>query len=488
MRDRVEDELGEVGRPTAADRLDRFAHLDRVADGAAERLVHVGQHADDSRPARAPSSIIASASIRASSSVFMNAPSPTLTSSTIASAPAGDLLRHDARGDQRDVVDRGGHVAKRVEELVGRDEVRGLPDDRQPDLAHLRDELVRRQLDAEAGDRLELVERPAGVAEPAAAHLPERHAARGDDRPDRDRRLVPHAAGRVLVDDLAAERGAEVERLAAPIIASVSAKVSARVRPTEVHRHQERRHLVVGDLAVRVAEHELGQLLGRELAAVALALDQLGRPDHAVSATKTVGARADASGPSRAGSSSAIANAGSTRRRTGAAASIREGESPSRVAPLDPGEAPRRRPRRSRRGRGGHGALGPSSSQSSAQVSGAVRDGDEPAAGPQHARDLRERAVDVGHVVEHPRRESARRTRRPRRQRLDVADACVDPAPRVSSTIRADWSTATTSRRARARSAPPARPAHSRPRGRAVAAPLRPPRTRADADPARCDR
>ena len=105
------------------------------------------------------------------------------------------------------------------------------PDDREPDLAHLRDELVGRQLDAEARDRLELVERPAGVPEAAAAHLPERHAARGDDRADGERGLVADAAGRVLVDDPAAERGAEVERLAARTIASVSANVSALDSP-----------------------------------------------------------------------------------------------------------------------------------------------------------------------------------------------------------------------------------------------------------------
>ena len=41
-----------------------------------------------SRPACRPSSSIICASSRASSIVFMNAPSPTLTSRTIASAPA----------------------------------------------------------------------------------------------------------------------------------------------------------------------------------------------------------------------------------------------------------------------------------------------------------------------------------------------------------------------------------------------------------------
>ena len=118
----------------------------------------------------------------------------------------GELLRHDRRGDQRELVDGRGDVAQRVQQLVGRDEVAGLADDRDADVPHLRDELVHRQLDAVAGDRLELVERAAGVAEAAAAHLPERDAARRDDRPDGERRLVADAAGRVLVDDLAAER------------------------------------------------------------------------------------------------------------------------------------------------------------------------------------------------------------------------------------------------------------------------------------------
>ena len=119
---------------------------------------------------------------------------------------ARELLRHDRRGDERDDVDGRGHVPERVELLVRRYEVAGLPDDREADLPHLRDELVDRQLDAVARDRLELVERSARVPEPAAAHLPERDAAGGDDRADRERRLVPDPAGRVLVDDAPAER------------------------------------------------------------------------------------------------------------------------------------------------------------------------------------------------------------------------------------------------------------------------------------------
>ena len=44
------------------------------------------------RPAWSPSASIASASWRASSIVFMNAPSPTFTSSTIACAPAASFF------------------------------------------------------------------------------------------------------------------------------------------------------------------------------------------------------------------------------------------------------------------------------------------------------------------------------------------------------------------------------------------------------------
>ena len=255
---------------------------------------------------------------RASSSVFMNAPSPTLTSSTIASAPPASFFDMMLDGDQRDDVDGRGDVAERVELLVGRDEVGGLADDREPDLAHLRDELLGRQLDAEAGDRLELVERAAGVAEPAAAHLPERDAAGGDDRADRDRRLVADAAGRVLVDDLAAERGAEVDRLAAR-----DHRVGQRVRlrageAAEVDGHAATRPS--GSRAPRRARSRgraRSDLVGRELLAVALALDQLGRRGSSARATKIDGraATSEAGRRAPAASASSIARRASRRSR-----------------------------------------------------------------------------------------------------------------------------------------------------------------------------
>ena len=214
------------------------------------------------------------------------APSPTLTSSTIACGAAGQLLRHDRRRDQRRLVDGRGHVAESVQQLVGRYEVGCLPDDRHADVAYLSDELVERQLRAEAGDRLELVERAAGVAEPATAHLPERHSARGDDRADRERCLVADAAGRVLVDHL--PPSAPLRSIVSPllIIASVSTNVSGLGETAEVDGHAERGHLVVGHVAARVAEDQLGQLVGRQLVPVALALDAA-RPDGSLRRRRT---------------------------------------------------------------------------------------------------------------------------------------------------------------------------------------------------------
>ena len=90
---RVEHELGEVGGPVPAHRVARLLHLERVADRGAERLVHVGEQAHDLAAGVAGRARASSRrGPRASSSVFMNAPSPTLTSSTIACAPAASFF------------------------------------------------------------------------------------------------------------------------------------------------------------------------------------------------------------------------------------------------------------------------------------------------------------------------------------------------------------------------------------------------------------
>ena len=190
-----------------------------------------------------------------------------------------DLLRHDARRDQRDLLDGRGHVAQRVEAPVGGYEVRRLADDRQADVSDLTDERLGLQLDREAGNRLELVQRPARVPEPSTAHLRERDAARGDHGAEGYGRLVADPAGRVLVHADSAD-GREIDDRAA-LHHCVRERVGlGRREAPEEHGHREGGHLLVGHLAAGVAKDELSELAVVELGTVSLSFDQLDRAGH----------------------------------------------------------------------------------------------------------------------------------------------------------------------------------------------------------------
>ncbi len=271
MRARREHELGQVGGAFSSERRERFPDLERVAHRLPERLAHVRQLADDVAACFPPERDHRLGEHARIGDRLHECAVADLHVEHDRVRAGGDLLRHDAGRDQRHAVDGRGHVAQPIQLLVRGHEVRGLPDDCDPDVAYLRDELFSGQLDAKARYRLELVERAAGVTEPAAAHLPERDAARGDDRADGERCLVPHAARRVLVDDAPAERLADVDLLPAAHHRVRERERLAARHPAEVDGHAERGELVVGD----VAEDELVDLALGELAAVALALDEL---------------------------------------------------------------------------------------------------------------------------------------------------------------------------------------------------------------------
>ena len=72
-----------------------------------------------------------------------------------------------------------------------------------PHSRRTRAKFFEREIDVEAGDGFELVERAAGVSEAAAADHGNGQAARSDDRSEDERSFVADAAGGVLVDFLA---------------------------------------------------------------------------------------------------------------------------------------------------------------------------------------------------------------------------------------------------------------------------------------------
>ncbi len=200
-RRQADRQILEVARAAALERLDRFDHLERVADrrGRAARPSSSGTPRCGRRTG-CPTATSDSASARAVSAVFMNAPRPALTSSTSASIPSAIfLLMIDAvmSGMLSTVA---GDVAQRVERLVGRRDLGGLADHAAADLGQHPLELAEQQADAEAGDRFELVEGAAGVAEAPARHHRHDDAAGGGERREDQRGLVADAAGAVLVD------------------------------------------------------------------------------------------------------------------------------------------------------------------------------------------------------------------------------------------------------------------------------------------------
>ena len=89
----VDGELGEIGRAVAFERIERLGDLERVADGAPERLRHV---ADDR--GHAPTGGCAdldhgaAPGRRAAARSRKKAPEPVLTSSTITCAPAASFF------------------------------------------------------------------------------------------------------------------------------------------------------------------------------------------------------------------------------------------------------------------------------------------------------------------------------------------------------------------------------------------------------------
>ena len=175
----------------------------------------------------------------------------------------GDLLAHDRRADERDALDRAGDVAQRVELLVGGRDLRGLADHGAADGRQRRLHLLEREVHAETGNRLELVERPAGMAEAAPRHHRHRHAARRGERRQDQGGLVADASGAVLVD-LDAGDVAEIDAHARMHHCIGEQCCLLRGHSAQQDRHQQRGRLVVGQRAGSHTVDEEANLLARK--------------------------------------------------------------------------------------------------------------------------------------------------------------------------------------------------------------------------------
>ena len=164
--------------------------------------------------------------------------------------PFGDLLAHDRGADEGNALDGPGDIPQRVELLVRRRDLGGLPDHHAADPRQRRLHLVQREIDAEPRNRFELVERPSGVPQAASGHHRNRHAASRRERRQHERCLVADPAGAVLVDFDARDVG-QIDPHA-----GMHHRVGQTLRFLGVHaaeenRHQQRRRLVIGQRASR---------------------------------------------------------------------------------------------------------------------------------------------------------------------------------------------------------------------------------------------
>ena len=137
-----------------AQRLNRFAHLQRVADRVAQRLAHVGQHR-----VRAPSRACADAHerLRQLRGAFARGHKRACADLHIEQdvpRAARELLAHDAGGNQRDALHRRCGVAQGVEQLICRRKARRLTRQAAANPLHLCEHLLRRQFRAVARNAL----------------------------------------------------------------------------------------------------------------------------------------------------------------------------------------------------------------------------------------------------------------------------------------------------------------------------------------------
>ncbi len=186
----------------------------------------------------------------------------------------GDLLAHDRAGYQRDRLDRAGDVAQGVEQLVGgRQVVAGGAYDGS-DVPQLGQELSVGQAGPPAGDRLQLVQRSAGVAEATTRQLGYRRTAGSHQGRQRQRDLVTDTTGRVLVHCRAVHSG-QIHPYAGGDHGRCPPRQLTGMHAPQEECHEQGRHLLVRHLPPGVGVDDPVDLLVTEPGTVALGADHI---------------------------------------------------------------------------------------------------------------------------------------------------------------------------------------------------------------------
>ena len=265
----------------SGEKIDRIQDFNGVAGGPRQGLVHVGDqgaggHAgavgDRHQALRQRAGVLVGGHERAGAGLDVEHQ---------AGEPGGELLGQDRGGNQRDRFDRRGHVADRVQALVGGRQIRRLADDGAAHLRHHRSQRRQIGLGAVTGDRIELVERPPGMAQAAPGDHRNPGATGRQRRRQQQRDVVADAAGGVLVERRA------VQLRPVEDIAGIAHRLGEKYALFGRHAVEEDGHGESGDLAfghraVGQTFDQEGDLVAGEWAAVPLPSDNLLRQHHLV--------------------------------------------------------------------------------------------------------------------------------------------------------------------------------------------------------------
>ena len=154
-------------RHLAGKELHRLAEFQRVADRKPQRLVHVGDHGD-----YLAFEELAHLHHQRSQALCVvhrlhKRAAADLDVEHDRVRTGGELLTHDACGNQRHTLNGARYVAKGIHLLVGGHEIARLPDHANAGFAHDLFKAVDRLPDVHAGDRFQLVDCAAGERESA---------------------------------------------------------------------------------------------------------------------------------------------------------------------------------------------------------------------------------------------------------------------------------------------------------------------------------
>src|SRR6266851_8883465 len=156
----LQAQVTQIGGATALEDFDGLADFIRMAGHAAKRLIHIG---DQRHHFFAHALAGFDHDFGEANGIFLFFHEGAGTRLDVEDQRVnafGKFLAHDGRANQADILDGRSRVPQRVDFLVGRSNLRGLPDQAHAAFAQNAAKFVQRQIHIEAWNRFQFVERP----------------------------------------------------------------------------------------------------------------------------------------------------------------------------------------------------------------------------------------------------------------------------------------------------------------------------------------